>query len=299
MTLPGNILVCTDLSEASDAALRDGLRWGECFGATVHILHVEVPPVGSNAADFSVSASGELHHRTFSALDAALARAEVGQARLGERWVRLGDPRRTILAAAAQLDAELIVVGSHGRTGARRVLLGSVAEALVHDADRPLLLARNPAPGRTVAAASVRSPLHSLLIGVDLLPASEQALRYGVALAEAAGAKAHVLHVYAPLLVPPSAYTELSPHDDLHRTLLKQLGALTSDYEQSPALGKCIAASGNPRWTIVDTAEQLASDLIVLGWNPPSLAQLVLGEVHGAVMRRAPCSVLVVKPRRV
>ncbi len=300
MALPRNILACTDLGSTSDAALREALRWATWCDATVHILHVEEPPVGAEAVDFTVSAQGELSHRTYDALTSALRRADVDGARIGERWVRLGDVRRTILAVAAQLAADMIVVGSHGRTGISRVVLGSVAEAVVRDAERPVLLARARAAGMPPARTRGRDgrPARAWLVALDLLPPSERTLATALELASAAGAEAHLLHVYAPLLVPSSTYAELSPHDELHRGLLRELAELSVPHQDCPALGKRVAALGDPRWVIPSSADELGAELIVLGWNAPSLAQLVLGQVHTSVLQRAPCSVLVVKPSK-
>jgi nucleotide-binding universal stress UspA family protein len=299
MTLARNILVCTDLSSASDAALHEASRWAAWCDATVHILHVEQPPVGAEAVDITISAQGELIHRTLNTFEEVLRRTIRDDVRIGERWVRLGDVRRTILAAAAQLNADLIVVGSHGRTGVGRALLGSVAEAVIRDADRPVLLARARAPGMAPPSTRGRdgAPARVWIVALDLLPPSEQTLAMALEYATAAGAEADLLHVYAPLLVSSSAYAELSPHDSLHRRVLQELGELARPHRGSPAMGKCIAAAGEPRWMIANSADEFGAELLVLGWNAPSLAQLVLGQVHTSLLRHAPCSVLIAKQR--
>lgn len=292
MPRPHSILVCTDLSEASEFALHEALRWSAALRATLHIVHVVEPPVAADAVDITVSAHGQLAHRALLAIETAITRARVPDAVLGERWIRLGDPRDTILNVASQLGVELIALGTHGRTTVRRILLGSVAEQIARNAERPVLLSRAGAPGRAVPHE------RSLLAAVDLQPSSVDTLAYAFELANALGLHAHAMHAYAPLLVPGAAYAELSPHDDVHHSVLRQLGALVEPWRASSNVGKCIAAAGDPRWAIADTAEQLGSDLIVVGRNPPSLAQLALGEVHSAVLSRAPCSVLVVNHAR-
>ncbi|HEY6881787.1 MAG TPA: universal stress protein, partial [Polyangiales bacterium] len=103
MPRPQSILVCTDLSEASEFALQEALRWSAALRATLHVIHVVEPPVAADAVDITVSAHGQLTHRALLAIDAAISRAKVPDAVLGERWIRLGDPRDTILHAATQL----------------------------------------------------------------------------------------------------------------------------------------------------------------------------------------------------
>lgn len=134
------ILVPTDFSPSAAEALRIAR---EGFpGAEIVLLHVLEPKKVASALSSPVN----------SADDREALRAEVlgrlGQlARPGEQSdVAIGTPYEKILARAADLDADLIVMGTHGRTGLAHLLVGSVAEAVVRHAPLPVLIAHEPKP---------------------------------------------------------------------------------------------------------------------------------------------------------
>ena len=142
------ILVPTDFSAPSEAALACGRTMADKFDAALHLLHIAENP-------FLRAAS--LDRRS---LDEAAARWL--QERLTDDDRRRGaiavvehsdEPADEILRYAASADIDLIVMGTHGRTGLARVVLGSVAEAVVRAAPCPVLTVRS-IESQTTAAAS-------------------------------------------------------------------------------------------------------------------------------------------------
>lgn len=129
------ILVATDFSEASDAAARTALDYARRFGARLHLLHVAwagsdptVPAALTKlAADFGASVP------VVTAVESGLPAAQI---------VRYAD-RKGI---------GLIVLGTHGRTGVTRALLGSVAERVIRTASCPVLTVPAPAPAALAPA---------------------------------------------------------------------------------------------------------------------------------------------------
>jgi nucleotide-binding universal stress UspA family protein len=136
------ILVPTDFSKGSEAALAYAQTFAARFEADVVLLHVvaphlplrEVPvlpfDVARGAADIARAAEGRLSR---------LAQAIEWQGRSTKTAVRHGTEDEQILAAAREEQADLIVMGTHGRTGLGRALLGSVAERVVRRAVCPVL----------------------------------------------------------------------------------------------------------------------------------------------------------------
>lgn len=142
------ILVPTDFSATADAALEYAFVLAERFGASLQLLHVLEDPFVTDgmAAEAYISEAPAL--RTAMLHDA--------QERLRHRAVRdtagitidtevlFGHGARTIAEYAAERDFDLIVMGTHGRTGVAHLLLGSIAERLVRTAPCPVLTVRHP-----------------------------------------------------------------------------------------------------------------------------------------------------------
>jgi len=115
-------------------------------GATVRVLSVAQPPAPAGefgAADYGRVAE-DLRHLAESVVRGAAA--ELGGLEKIELVVRTGDPRVEILVEARSWGADLIVLGSHGRTGLRRLLMGSVAEYVMRHAPCSVEIAREPTP---------------------------------------------------------------------------------------------------------------------------------------------------------
>ena len=136
------LVAAVDGSKESLVAARLGLELARKYGATLTLLQVAPP----------VMAPGEPPLGAMPGLDEALlGRAgsdlentwrALGQPEGVERLVVMGSPAETIVATAQARNADLIVVGSHGRGGMARVFLGSVAERVVRTAGRSVLVAR-------------------------------------------------------------------------------------------------------------------------------------------------------------
>src|SRR5262245_15107785 len=138
------ILVPTDFSEPSAAALRYGTAFADTFHASLHLLHVVEEPVvfGWETYDpAAVRASREQSARQL--LRQLLPDAE--RERFGTHCeVRVGSPFVQIVRYAREQDIDLIVMGTHGRGPIAHMLLGSVAEKVVRKASCPVLTVRHP-----------------------------------------------------------------------------------------------------------------------------------------------------------
>ncbi|MFB6151074.1 MAG: universal stress protein [Haloarculaceae archaeon] len=139
----GTILVPTDGSDGSMVALDEAVDLAAAFDATVHSLYVvDTTVTQPNTGYIDVAESFERIGRETT--EAAVERAEEGGVE-AVAAVRTGTPHRAILSYADETDADLVVMGTHGRTGLERYLLGSVTEKVVRTADVPVLTVRGPA----------------------------------------------------------------------------------------------------------------------------------------------------------
>jgi nucleotide-binding universal stress UspA family protein len=160
-----DVLYPTDGSDGAEAALANARDIAETYDATVHVLYVaEEPQPHGLASDVEVTGSGGMvgdPEGGQAAMEGDRTKADERQARAeahgtdiveaaAERFgdvrtrtaVRAGNPYRVILDYAGANDVDLVVMGTHGRTGLDRYLLGSVTEKVVRTADVPVLTVR-------------------------------------------------------------------------------------------------------------------------------------------------------------
>ena len=141
------ILVPTDFSATADAALEYAFVLAARFGASLQLLHVLDDPfvVDGMAAEAYISEAPALRTAMLEdARERLRHRATRGQALPIETEVLFGHGARTIAEYAAERGVDLIVMGTHGRTGFAHLLLGSIAERLVRTSPCPVLTVRHP-----------------------------------------------------------------------------------------------------------------------------------------------------------
>ena len=144
MILLNSVLVAFDFSDTSITALTYGQNLASAFGGRLHVLHV-ADVIATSAAQFYPEGSGDPEAkatslalnqlRAFLASDAA-APAALPAVRLSR------SPADEIVKYAKEVHADVIVVGTHGRGGVSRLLMGSVAEHVVRNAPCPVLVVR-------------------------------------------------------------------------------------------------------------------------------------------------------------
>lgn len=142
------ILVPTDFSEPSEAALRYGKALAEAFQASLHVIHVVQEPFSQpwavEAYGFSLAALQDEWVREAAERLAALLPPPQRERYRGETATVLGHPVVEILRYAREKPVDLIVLGTHGRGPLGHVLMGSVAERIVRKAPCPVLTVRQP-----------------------------------------------------------------------------------------------------------------------------------------------------------
>lgn len=146
----GRILVATDLGPAADRAISTALVLARPFDALVTLLHVAwVPPSSYGYAEGLNWPLEQLEGAAKKSLDELATRIRSQCPRI-DTVLAAGEPCEVILETAKSINADLIVLGTHGRRGLRRLFLGSVAEKVVRTSTIPVLtVAADPADGPT------------------------------------------------------------------------------------------------------------------------------------------------------
>lgn len=279
--LSGPVLVATDLTPASDEALRQGDALARALGGPLHVCHVmpdllTVRMLFPQAQQRDDAAVQGLEHHASGLVEVSIARVTgrtPGEFRVG---IESGSPHSGILRYAEALGAGLIVVGP-----------GDVAERVVRHAHCPVLVARPSPPGIVLAATDFSdSALPAVAAG------AAEAARRGVGLA--------VLHSldFGPMIATTlgGAYAVIPPlpPEEQARFRTETLESLRRALDLVRAKGETIVADGEPGLAIIEAAR--AAQLVVVGTvGRTGLSRLALGSVAEAVVRSAPCSTLVMR----
>lgn len=294
------ILCPVDFSEFSARALERAVRLGNWFEARVEALHVIpfVMPAGAGLPYFPAPVEATTAEREQSAQELArFVEPFLGEGVPIETCVREGDPWRVIRDEAEALPADLLVMGTHGRSGFEHMLLGSVTEKVLRRAPCPVLTVGNvPAHPRT-------GPLfRRILCAADLTGASEQTLDMALSLATENDARITLLHVVESLPGETGgrlylAVPEIGP---LRRDLMEQARQRLRDAVPDEARDFCDVServeTGTAWREILRVAEEVDADLIVMGEHARGvLGRAFFGATSGHVVRQAPCPVLVVR----
>lgn len=288
------ILCPTDFSPEAQPALRAAIRIASRDGAALVLAHAwHVPPVAfAGEGGFSPEAMTELHDSARAALDDAAREAGgLGATRLTTQLIDEA-PRHGIAALLERDPAfDLVVMGTHGRTGLGRVLLGSIAESVVRHAPCSVLAVRpDAALGRFAR----------VLCPIDFSDSSRYAVDLAAELAEADGGAITLLNV----LDPPAVYARGQRMAELARDLDRYAAEHLEQWTAQLA-GRTKAAVtkrsriGHPGAEILAALEEdPAVDLVVMGSHGRiGLERLLLGSVAEKVVRHARCPVLVARQR--
>jgi nucleotide-binding universal stress UspA family protein len=276
----GSILVACDFSEPSLVAMRAAGAIVQRAPARLEILHVEK----ARAAESAASTDS----------DEVEAKRSLGELRVDElselsvelRTVVHGSAAQAILDEARQFD--LCVVGTHGRTGIARLVLGSVSERVVRHAECDVLVARaEPAP-----------PWQRVVVATDFSEGARAAAIAAHDLARRLGATLTVVHVFDPGAAVPreDAAGHLRVAEVRHLAEARLEDLVVHDLAGSAKVELLTAADAGER--LVSYVAHQHVGLLVVGTHGRSgIARLLIGSVSERLVRLAPCSVLVVRDR--
>lgn len=290
------ILYLTDFSEPSEAALPFVLAIARKYGAKIYALHVLLPTVqlytDSSRAGEALAAEEERAQAEMQRLDSQLL--DLAHEIVVERNSTIWPPVERTLREAK---IELIVLGTHGRTGAQKLMMGSVAEEIFRRSTVPVVTI-GPAV-RTSAHGGAR--FHRVLFATDFTSESTTAAPYAVSLAQENQARLILLHIMPKPRQQSSegdAIFEISVAEAIH-----QLYAAVPQPSELFCPPEVLVDYGRPADRIVAVAKDRAADLIVLGVRSESghlgaAVHLERTTAHN-IVARAPCPVLTVRGERV
>jgi len=298
------ILVGVDFSVGSEAAVTRALGIARHVGADLCLVHVGVIPEDPAGLPESMAGTAKAYLRI---LEGQLARDRAAledvRTRISGQGVEVshvvadGFADNALVQVAADLSAELIVVGSHGRTGVKRLLLGSVAERVVRLAPCSVLVARG--------SGDVTGGFHRILVPTDFSPGAHQAIDTALELA-ASGAQVDLLHCWQLLPVTGVEHAPAEAVGDVYASIRHDLAAgieargrkLLEAHRHADAELRFHTLEAPPANGIHTWLDGHDYDLVVTGSHGRrGVRRFLLGSVAESVVRHASCSVLVARER--
>jgi nucleotide-binding universal stress UspA family protein len=289
------ILCPTDFSDASRHALDHAVMLAGWYRARITALHVRhpaflvEPPVLLNEFDAPIPTLEEAEAR----LHDWLAPVRAAGLHCDVVAVDSSRPAAAIVDTAERTGTDLIALGTHGRSGFERVLLGSVTERVVRTTRCPVITVPPP------AAATSSLPFRRVLCAIDFSEPSLAALELAMSIALESRSALTVLHVIEfPQESQSHVFTTLPFDMDAYRAAVqadatRRLNSLVPDEVREYCQPVTKITTGKAYEQILHVASDGHADLIVLGVHGRNALGLMLfGSTTNQVIRRATCPVL-------
>jgi len=274
------ILVGTDLSERSQAALARATQLANDSQAQLVLIHVVDGDLPPELVDAQAKRAQEWLSEHI-ALDPGAPRVEV--------FVRSGDPHSELIAAADELGADLIVLGAHRRRLLLDAFIGTTAERVLRVSSRPVLI---------VHSRSIE-PYRNVLVATDLSETSASALRSArdLGFLEKRTTLVHVFHALAKGKLKQVG-ADAASHVEAERIRAAQaLSDFLTRIGFADLRHRTLLREGRASPEILSLVSDLEPDLLVLGTKGlTGIKRAALGSVAESMMRAVPCDVLAVAP---
>lgn len=303
-----NILVARDFSPSSDRALSYAVDLARQTGSVLHLVHAHVfldNPLGASP-DQSGEREDGIRERLLQDVDGTPLSEKYPGIELHGHAERNTAAAPVILNYAVEQDIDLIVMGTRGRRGVQRALLGSVAEEVVRHASQPVLTVHSNEEEDGQAVARL-SRIERILVPVDFSDHAREALRHAHAVAALYDAELDLLHVTDPHLHPAFYGGGLDETYDLEKEQKAEeklhafFEAVTPpvNSEGKPLRRSTMeahVAAGRPAEEIIQHAEESGSDLVVMSTHGVTgLQRFMMGSVAEKVVRHVRIPVFTVK----
>ncbi len=285
---PRSILCPIDFSDHARAALQCAVAWAARFEATLAILSVNEPSLVKAALatygpDYLANKSAEMI-REFHAASVLAGAAWVPAPQV---LVREGDPAEQILAVARDIDADLVVMGTLGLGGYRKLVFGSTTEDVLHQTSVPIMAV--PISERSPVSLETEGPvfdLERILVPVGFDAATRADVQVAVDLGRRLGAPLLLLHVVTPAHADPHWSAALEAEDRIRVAEARdRLAELAGDAQTGDGVATHVAV-GRVSDEIAAVAAERQARLIVMGLRG---SQGWLGPRAGTIAYRVLC----------
>ncbi|RDI71053.1 universal stress protein [Halopelagius longus] len=267
------VLVPTDRDD-DVVALDHAVEIARRCDAELYVLSVVNPYGMSTVADRT-----EAESRAEDVVTAAAERAR--EEGVDADWaVETGEPSKQILETVDRTDSDVVAMGTHGRRGVERYVVGSVAEKVVRHSPVPVLTVRIDAPGEL--------PYREVVVPTDGSEANDPAEVWGVGVAAAFDAEVHALSVVGSSGISGGGAGEEDSAEAAVEEVLERA-------ERADAAAVSAVERGDPAEEIIAYSDAAGGDLVVMGTHGRTgLKHAVIGSVAENVVRRSPVPVLTV-----
>lgn len=282
-----SIVFATDFSPFSEAALPYAIAIARQYGGRVLATHVAPPSVYSEAPPERWSTAqrddAERDHRRIDRLESELGTLP------HQILMRVGDVWEVLRNLIKEEDVDLVVLGTHGRTGLKKLMIGSVAEEIFRQAQCPVMTIGPHIERRDAAEIKFKN----ILFATDFSLASVAGLRYALSLAEENQATISLLHC---IETPSVGSVDLDSNASF---VLKELEQLVPNEAAFWCKPKCFVEYGGHAEAIVTFAKAHDVDLIVMGVRAasgdPEISTHLAKRTAHKVVAHASCPVLTVR----
>ena len=293
------ILCATDLSDLSNQAVHYGISLATRFEAVLVLCHViDLPVVSVHGAAYVYPHDyvEGLKEDSMQKLEGLLK----GHKLNWQPTVTTGPVASTLCNLAGSEKADLVIAATHGRSGLKRWILGSVTERLIRTVPCPLLSIPPVAADQEIDSMEpIR--FRNILVGCDFSDNSGTALEFGLSLAQEFQARLHMVHVIEPVAYREMLLSAGMMNDvriSLSAKLTEQMQAMVPEDAGNWCEIKTSCLSGKPYEELIKYATIHAADLIVMGIRGRGLVEsMLLGATTDRVVRRSVCPVLAVGPK--
>jgi nucleotide-binding universal stress UspA family protein len=287
------LIICPiDFSEFSAAAYRYAISVAEHYQAQVTCLHIvewwKYPYADYGAYETNFSKLCQALKEGGEELLRDFVKRHSASAIQPHLVVQHGNASDAILSFAEAQRMELIVMGTHGRRGLDRLVLGSTTDRVMRRAPCPVLVVSNPAHDAMCSGPDGQHRLTRILYCTDFSTNSERALEYAISLAKEYGAELTLLHVVGGASDPAGA-------EDVLAARTEQLERLIPASKRQNLTVRMTTRSGKPYEEINRYACEAQSSLIIMAARGgDALDRAVFGSTTYRVIQLGPCPVLAI-----
>ena len=321
---PKKIMCAVDFSDFTDETLAYSIALGKGFHAKLFLAHIATDVNSSFVHSEIAIDRATIQEEYISNAQEILGNMAKEITIENEIVIRNGDPADEICRLTLMEDIDLVITATHGKSGIKRFLIGSVTEKLMKALHCPLLVLRSQEHD-FIPPSDYEMRLKKVLVGCDFSPDSKLAFDHGLSLAQEFQAELYLTHVIKPtehIELKSSDYINIIPGDYVHwgtsdyfemqkketQENQEKIKALRSRLERQlyfmiPEESKnwcnphTILLAGEPYKELIKYAKEQDIDMIVLGIRGHTLLEkLLVGSTTDRVIRQSPCPVLAVRP---